>query len=67
MSIYIPSRYQDEKGASKKVADELIDMVEGIIEAHPEKFGAGNSPDQVDANFKKGLVSLPMGMKMAHR
>ncbi len=62
MSIYIPSRYQEEGGA-KAVADSLIDMVNGIIEAHPGKFGAGLSPDQVAQNFKAGKISLPMGME----
>ncbi len=62
MSIYIPSRYQ-ETGGAKAFADSLIDMVNGIIEAHPDKFGPGLSPDQVEANFKKGLISLPMGME----
>ncbi len=62
MSIYIPSRYQEEGGA-KGVADSLIDMVNGIIEAHPSKFGAGLSPDLVEQNFKAGKISLPMGME----
>lgn len=62
MSIYIPSRYQ-ETGGAKEFADSLIDMVNGIIEAHPDKFGPGLSPKQVLKNFKKGLISLPMGME----
>ncbi|MEO1260087.1 MAG: dipeptidase [Bacteroidota bacterium] len=62
MSIYIPSRYQEEGGA-KEVADSLIDMVNGIIAAHPDKFAPGLSPDQVEQNFKAAKVSLPMGME----
>ena len=62
MSIYIPASYQVDGGA-KELADSLIDMVSGIIEAHPDKFATGNSPKQVEANFKKGLLSLPMGME----
>ena len=42
MSIYIPSSYQKDGGA-KELADSLIDMVQGIIEAHPDKFANGNS------------------------
>jgi len=64
MSIYIPSKFQQEKdGGAQELADSLIAMVDGIIEAHPDKFGHGNSPDEVEANFEKGIVSLPMGME----
>ncbi len=62
MSIYIPSSYQKDGGA-KELADTLIDMVEGIIRSHPDKFGSGNSTKEVKANFKKGILSLPMGME----
>ncbi|MEZ4952925.1 MAG: dipeptidase [Saprospiraceae bacterium] len=64
MSIYIPSSYQVDGGA-KELADSLIDMVNGIVAAHPEKFGQGLSPDQVKKNFKAGKISLPMGMENA--
>ncbi len=62
MSIYIPARYQEEGGA-KALADSLIDMVYGIAEAHPDKFAVAVSPKEVEKNFKKGIVSLPMGME----
>ncbi len=62
MSIYIPSSYQKDGGA-KELADSLIDMVHGIILEHPDKFANGNSPKDIKANFKKGLLSLPMGME----
>ncbi len=61
MSIYVPASFQ--KGGAKKYADGLIDMVNSIVASHPDKFGAGNSTSEVEANFKKGLVSLPMGME----
>ena len=61
MSIYIPSSYQD--GRAKLLADSLIEMVQGIIQAYPDKFAPGRSPAEINANFKKGLVSLPMGME----
>lgn len=64
MSIYIPSSYQVDGGA-KELADSLVDMVNGIITAHPDKFGQGLSPDQVEKNFKAGKISLPMGMENA--
>lgn len=61
MSIYIPSSYQE--GGAKDFADELINMVVGIAKAHPDHFALANSPKEVEANFMKGLISLPMGME----
>ena len=62
MSIYIPAKFQKEGGAKKK-ADSLIDMVEGLIENHPDKFAKAHSPADVRANKKAGKVSLPMGIE----
>jgi membrane dipeptidase len=62
MSIYIPARYQKEGGA-KLLADSLIDMVHGIAKAHPSRFAVATSPKEVKQQFKKGLISLPMGME----
>jgi membrane dipeptidase len=63
MSIFIPSSYQDDLSRAKGLADTLIGMVDGIIEAHPDKFANGDSPEIIEANFEKGLISLPMGME----
>ena len=62
MSIYIPSSYQ-EKGGAVQLADSLIDMVRSIAEAHPDKFAVAVSPQEVERNFRKGLISLPLGME----
>lgn len=62
MSIYIPSRYQ-EIGGAKQFADSLIDMVSRLPETFPTMFAMANSPTEVEANFEKGLLSLPMGME----
>ena len=62
MSIFIPARYQKDGGA-KELADTLINMIEGITEAHPDKFAVAVSPKQVKQQFKKGQISLPMGME----
>ena len=62
MSIYIPSNLQ-KTGKEKALADSLIDMIQGIIKAHPDKFATGETPQLVDENFKKGLISFPMGME----
>jgi len=62
MSIYVPAEYQ-KKGGAKAFADSLIDMVEGFARTWPDKFALARSPDDVRANFEKGLISLPMGME----
>ncbi len=62
MSIYIPARYQ-ETGGAKEVADTLINIVESITAAYPDKFALANSPAEVKANFDAGKISLPMGME----
>ncbi|MEZ4826438.1 MAG: dipeptidase [Bacteroidia bacterium] len=63
MSIYIPASNQLVTGSSKILADSLIDLVIGITTQYPEKFALANTPDEVEANFQKGLISLPMGME----
>lgn len=65
MSIYIPSRYQLQEDKGKALADTLITMIDGIIAAHPDKFGKAGSPADIEANTKAGKVSLPMGMENA--
>lgn len=62
MSIYIPA----SKGTGQEAfdfADELITMVSGIADSIPDKFQVVTSPEQVMANFEKGIISLPMGME----
>jgi membrane dipeptidase len=62
MSIYIPANYQ-ERGGAKAFADSLILMTERIAETWPDKFSMAYSPADIEANFEKGLISLPMGME----
>lgn len=62
MSIYIPWKYQ-QTGGAKELADTLINMVESIAVAYPDKFAVATSPSQVQSNFEKGIISLPMGME----
>ncbi len=62
MSIYIPAELQ-KTGGAKALADELIDMVASIETAFPDKFAVAKNPAEVEANFKKGIISLPMGME----
>lgn len=63
MSIYIPSSYQLQPDMGKALADSLIDMIRGIADAHPDKFGLAGTPAEVDTHFKAGRIALPMGME----
>ncbi len=63
MSIYIPSLYQKRNDFGKAYADSLIDMVDGIVKLHPDKFALATNTGEVDANFKAGKISLPKGME----
>lgn len=63
MSIYIPAERQQTPGASKTLADSLIEMVEGFAANAPDKFAIATSPDEVREQFEQGLISLPMGME----
>ena len=62
MSIYTPAELEAE-GGSKAKAEDLIDLVYGIVESAPDKFAIALSPDDIEAQFTKGLISLPMGME----
>ncbi len=62
MSIYVPSDYQ-KIGGAKEFADSLITMVSQLPVEFPSLFALANSPQDISANFEKGLVSLPMGME----
>ncbi|MGB5739993.1 MAG: dipeptidase [Woeseia sp.] len=62
MSIYTPASLEAE-GRSKEVAETLIDMVEGIAQASPDKFAIARSAADVERQFAAGLISLPMGME----
>lgn len=62
MSIYVGAKYQETGGAKEK-ADELIEIVRKFSTDWPDKFALANSPEELDEQFKKGLISLPMGME----
>ena len=63
MSIYIPSSYQQKPDKGKILADSLINMIEGIVNAHPDKFALAKTPQDIEINTKAGKISLPMGME----
>jgi len=62
MSIYVPAKYEETSGG-KDLADELIELVEGIVSNSPDKFAMAFSVADVTDNFKKGIISFPMGME----
>lgn len=63
MSIYIPAKLEEQGSGSKELADKLIDMVEAIVEKSPSKFALAYSTEQMQENFDKGIISLPLGME----
>lgn len=63
MSIYIPASYQKQDDMGKAFADSLINNVQAIPTLFPDKFALANTPSEVEANFKAGKISLPMGME----
>ena len=62
MSIYTPASLEAE-GRSKVVAEELIGLVERIVAESPDKFAIALSPADVEEQFRRGLISLPLGME----
>lgn len=62
MSIYTPARYQ-ETGGAKALADSLIDEVEAIAEAAPDKFAVVRSTADVERLRGSGRVLFALGME----
>ena len=62
MSIYVSTKYE-ETGGGKELANKLIEMVERIAANAPDKFSMAYSVADVTDNFKRGIISFPMGME----
>jgi membrane dipeptidase len=62
MSIYTEASLEAQ-GGSREAADELIDIVEGIVAGAPDKFAIARSPAEVREHFENGVISLPLGME----
>ena len=62
MSIFIPAEYE-KTGGGKQLADTLIDMVQKFAKDSPKKFALAASVQDVTSQFKKGVISLCMGME----
>lgn len=63
MSIYIPAVNQLKPDMGKVLADTLINMIQGIARALPDKFALANTPADIERNSEEGKISLPMGME----
>jgi membrane dipeptidase len=63
MSIYIPAQYQYIDGYAKQFPDSLISMTKQLADTYPDQFAMAYTPADVEANFKAGKISLPMGME----
>lgn len=63
MSIYIPSSNQQKPDMGKKLADDLIDMIEGLCSEIPDKFALARTPSDIEQNTAQGKISLPLGME----
>lgn len=63
MSIYIPAELQAKPGASKALADSLIDMMEKIARTSPGKFAMAHSVEQARRNTQEGKVSFALGIE----
>ncbi len=62
MAVYVSPKYEQE-GVAKAFADETIDLVEGILKEHSDKFATARSPADAGAQFGKGKVTIAMGME----
>lgn len=62
MSIYIPADV-DAAGGAQALADELIDRMERLAGAHPDKFALATCAADVLRARDTGRIALPMGME----
>jgi membrane dipeptidase len=62
MSIYTPAQAADE-GRSKALADQLIDLVEGLARKSPKKFELARSSADVRRSAAAGRIALLLGME----
>jgi len=62
MSIYVPASYQD-KGGAFVFAEQLIDMVEGLVRDHPQQFALAKSVADVRRGSGRGRVVFVLGME----
>ena len=46
-----------------QLAQELIASVEKLCSDHPDKFALAKTPQDIEVNFAKNIISLPMGLE----
>ncbi|MDF1562799.1 MAG: dipeptidase [Deltaproteobacteria bacterium] len=63
LAIYVSPKLAAEPGASKAQADALIDLVEGLVAAHPERMALARSPDEVEERFAQGKLATLLGIE----
>lgn len=61
-SIYVPAE-EEEAGTAKELADELIDLVEGIVNGAPEKFALARTAAEVRRTAAEGRIAVLLGME----
>ena len=64
MSIFTPARAADA-GDSRRIADELVDLIEAVSARHPAKFAVATCTDDVERLRNSGIVALALGMENA--
>ncbi len=62
MSIYIPASV-DAAGGAAELADELIDSVEAIAAAAPDRFAVATCSADIGRIGASGRIALPLGME----
>ena len=62
MSIYVPASV-DAAGGAVELADELIDLVEGIAAGTPDKFAVATCTADIERIRASGRIALPLGME----
>ena len=62
MSVYIPASYE-KTGGGALLANQLIDSMEALVGRAPDKFAMAYRSDDLAAQFKKGKISLALGME----
>jgi len=64
-AVYVPARYA-ENGGSARYALELVDMVDGIVAAHPADFAAAASVEEIRRAKRDGRIAILKGIEGGH-
>ena len=62
MAVYVPPE-REERGDAREFADETIDLVEAVVEKHPDKFVLARSVEQVREHFDDERITVVLGME----